>query len=166
MSEPGEHRPPGMGVPTARSRRATGPIDRLNPRSSVGAIVLALGLAVLTALGWALLRGILELTIGLLAVAGFGGWAIGAALRIAPRARLLAAAIAAGTWVAGLVSTWLVAMAILPGSSRTFFERVEHTPFVDWLSPQFGLLELAGLLLLVGAAVMAAGPRASPRARS
>ncbi len=44
-------------------------------------------------------------------------------------------------------------MAILPGSTRTWLERIEGTPFLDWLSPQFGLLELAGLVLWVGAAL-------------
>lgn len=124
----------------------------------------AAGLALLTALAWALLRGILELTTGLLAVAAFGGWTIGTSVRTAPRARSIALATAAASWLAGLVLTWLVAMAVLPGSSRTFVERVEHTPFLEWLAPQLGLLDLAGLLLLTGAAVYAARPIGGPRA--
>lgn len=123
-----------------------------------------MGLALLTALAWALLRGILELTTGLLAVAAFGGWAIGTSVRTAPHARPIALIAAGGSWLAGLVLTWLVAMAILPGSSRTFLERVEHTPFLDWLAPQLGVLDLAGLVLLTGVATYAARPPGSARA--
>ena len=50
-------------------------------------------------------------------------------------------------------------MAMLPGSSRTFLERVEGTPFLDWLAPQFSLLEVAGLVLYVVAALYGARPR-------
>ena len=37
-------------------------------------------------------------------------------------------------WWAGLVCTWLVAMAILPASSRTFLERL-GLPSLDHLPP-------------------------------
>ncbi len=115
--------------------------------------------ATLAALAWALLKGILEFGPGLLGVAVVGGWAIGALLWQVRATPLLAGAIAALAWLLGLVLTWLIAMAILPGSSRTFIERVEGTPFLDWLSPQFGLLEMAGLVLYVLAALYGARPR-------
>ena len=46
---------------------------------------------------------------------------------------------------------------MLPGSSRTFLERVESTPFLGWLAPQFGLIEIVGLILYVAAALYGAG---------
>ena len=131
----------------------------LVPRSRAAAIVEALLVAALAALAWALLKGILEFGPGLLGVAVVGGWAIGALLWQVRATPLLAGAIAALAWLLGLVLTWLIAMAILPGSSRTFIERVEGTPFLDWLSPQFGLLEMAGLVLYVLAALYGARPR-------
>ena len=131
----------------------------LVPRSRATAIVETLLVAALAALAWALLKGILDFGPGLLGVAVVGGWAIGALLWQVRATPLLAGAIAALAWLLGLVLTWLIAMAILPGSSRTFLERVEGTPFLDWLSPQFGLLEMAGLVLYVLAALYGARPR-------
>jgi hypothetical protein len=159
MTEPGERRPTGATSPSAARGPANEPWQRLRPRSAGIAIVEALLVALLAALAWGLLKGILELGVGLLAVAALGGWTIGVVLYQVRLSPLLAAAIAALAWLAGLVATWLVAMTILPSSSRTFVERIEGTAFIDWLSPQFGLLEVVGLLLFVVAAVYGARPR-------
>lgn len=113
---------------------------------------------VLAATAWALIKGILEFP-GVLAVAVVAGWAIGAVLWQVRATPLLAALIAAGAWLLGLVLTWLVAMAILPSSSRTFGERVEGTPFLEWQAPQFGVIEVLGLVLYVAAALYGARPR-------
>ena len=120
-------------------------------------------MALLAAAAWALLKGILELSLGLLALAAFGGWAIGAVLWQVRAAPLLAMAIAALAWLGGLVGTWLVAMAILPASVRTFPERLESTPFLDWLAPQFGVVEIAGLVVFLIAAAYGARPRGTTR---
>jgi TRAP-type C4-dicarboxylate transport system permease small subunit len=55
--------------------------------------------------------------------------------------------LAAATWVAALLMAWLVAMAILPGSERSFAERLDATPFLDWVGPQLGLVDLLCLAL-------------------
>ena len=128
----------------------------------MAALVAACGIGLLAAACWAVLRGILELGATSLLVAGLGGWTIGLTLRQARLPALLAAAMGVATWVVGLVLTWLLAMALLPGSSRTFFERLEGTPFVDWASPQLGLLELAALLLYAVAAGYTARASARP----
>lgn len=117
-------------------------------------------IGLLAAVVWALVKGILEFP-GVLAVAVVGGWAIGAVLWQVRASPLLAALIAAGAWLVGLVLTWLVAMANLPGSSRTFLERVEATPFLEWQGPQFGPIEILGLVLYVGAALYGARPRSA-----
>ena len=124
------------------------------------ALVEAVLIGLLAAVTWALVKGILEFP-GVLAIAVVGGWAIGAVLWQVRARPLLAALIAAAAWLIGLLLTWLVAMAILPGSSRTFLERVEATPFLEWQGPQFGPLELLGLLLYVGSALYGARPRST-----
>lgn len=121
-------------------------------------LIEALLVALLTALAWSLCKGILELGIGLLVVAVVGGWSIGTVLRPIRRAPLIAILFSVLAWLGGLVGTWLIAMALLQASSRTFLERLEATPFVDWLSPQFSLIEIIGLLLLIGAAAYGARP--------
>jgi hypothetical protein len=158
MTHPGEQRPVGGASPTPASSRREGTLERLRPRSTGAAVVEALLIAVLVALAWGLLKGILEIGIGLLPLAVLGGWLIGAVLRPTPRAPWLAVAVAALAWLAGLLFTWLIAMALLPASSRTFLERLQGTPFTDWLSPQFGLVEVAALLLYMAAAAYGARP--------
>ena len=157
MSEPGDRRP--ASEPSRPSPVRAGAAARLYPRSMAMAVTEALLVALLAALAWALLKGILELGVGLLVVSALGGWSIGAVLRQVRPVPLLAAAIAALAWLGGLLLSWLLAMAILPGSSRTFLERIEGTPFIDWIWPQFGLLEIAGLVLFAVAAAYAAWPR-------
>lgn len=129
------------------------------------ALVEAFVIGLVVALAWALLRGILEYGLGLLVLAAVGGWAIGVVLWQVRPAPLLAAAIGLLAWVAGLLLTWLVAMAILPSSARTFLERLEATPFIEWLAPQFGPLEIVALVLLAGGAAYGARPRTSGRVR-
>ncbi len=77
----------------------------------------------------------------------------------AMRARTAAMAVLA--WGLGLVLTWVTAMALLPESTRTLVERLQNTPFLEWLSPQFGWLEIAGLVLYVVAALFGARPRSA-----
>lgn len=169
--QPGDARPPAL---------AQAPGERYRPRSSVPAplerpgLVRGIGLGLLAGLAVAavsaLLRSILDYGVGLLVVAGAGGWLVGAAIRFgawsgrphrASRTpELLAALLGLFTWVAGLLGAWLVAMAILPGSSRTFLDRVADTPFLDWVAPQLGVLNVVELLLLVGLAWY--GARSAP----
>lgn len=121
-------------------------------------LLQALLVTLLAALAWTMLKGVLELGVGLLAVAVIGGWGIGAVLRPIRRGRVIAVGFAALAWLCGLLGTWLIAMALLPGSSRTFTERLEATPFVDWLAPQFGLLEIISFGLFMAAAAYGARP--------
>lgn len=116
-------------------------------------VMLALGMAVLAALAWAVLRGILDLSVGLLVVAGAGGWGIGAALRELPRGRLLGASLGLAAWLSSLLLTWLVTRLVLPGSSLGFTERLAQTGFLDYTLQQAGALELASLALFAGGAL-------------
>jgi hypothetical protein len=112
----------------------------------------------LAALAWAVLRSVLEVGVGLLALAAFAGWAIGATMRSVSAPTWLAVSLAGLAWLLGLVASWLTSMAVLAGSSRTLVERLEATPFLAWLGPQFGWLEVASLALYVGAAAYGARP--------
>ena len=158
MTQPGERRPSSSSssLPT---RRVEGP-ERFRPGSTPLALAEAVLVALLSALAWAIVRGVLEFP-GALAVAVVGGWLIGEILW-SVRAHPLVAAVMAGlAWLAGLVLTWITAMALLPESTRTFIERLQHTPFLDWLGPQFGWLEIIGLALYIVGALFGARPRSA-----
>ena len=126
------------------------------------AIVFGLGATAATVIVSALLRDILDVSFGLLVIAGVGGWLIGAGVRCGAwagrphlaRAVLGVIGVVFGRlcWLLGLVAAWLLSMAILPGSSRSFGDRLTATPFMDWLSPQLDPLDYVQLLLLVGIA--------------
>jgi hypothetical protein len=121
---------------------------------------LGLVAGVVVALACALVRGILDLTTGIIVFAVVGGWVIGAAVRQGawggqPHRPSSAPAVAGAClgalcWLAGVAGAWVVAMATLPGSSRTLPERLASTPFLDWLAPQVGLADLLSLLLFAG----------------
>jgi len=155
MAGPGDHRPTGSIAPRPTSTAEGDAPDAAGPvaaRALAGAAARAIAVALLASMAWALLRAILELGVGLLAVAVLGGWGIGATLRRAGAFPILAGTLAAAAWLLGLIFTWVVALAILQGSSRTLLERLEGTSFLDWMSPQLGLLEIAGLIVYVGVA--------------
>jgi hypothetical protein len=132
---------------------------------------LAWGLA--AAAGTAILLGIVHAVLsnafGQLAVPILGGWLVGWAVRCgAWRGRLhrpssapvaLAAGLGVATWAAGLLCAWLLSQAILPGSTRSFPDRLAATPFLDWLAPQLSVLDGVRLLLLVVAAAFGARSR-------
>ena len=157
MTHPGEQGPPSTAPAPAPRRRLDGP-DRFRPRGLPLALLEAGLVALISAVAWAFLTGVLEFP-GALIVAVIGGWLIGEVLWSVRAHPLLAVAIAAAAWFVGLVLTWMTAMALLPESTRTFVERLQNTPFLDWLGPQFGWLEIAGLVLYVVAALVGARPR-------
>jgi hypothetical protein len=134
---------------------------RATPTPSRVALALASGL--LAALAWAMLRGILDLSVGLLVVAGAGGWGIGAACRGSSRGRPLAGSLGLAAWLASLVLTWLVTRLVLPGSGLGLLERLGQTGFLEYTSQQAGVLELASLALFVGAALVSASPSRARR---
>jgi hypothetical protein len=111
--------------------------------------------------------------VGLLAVSGLGGWLIGVSVawgawhrqphRPASAPAAMAVVLAGGAWLGGLVGSWLVAMWLLPGSSRSFADRLAATPFADWLAPQLGAMELVQLALVAGAAAYGARSGAARR---
>ncbi|MFV2062406.1 MAG: hypothetical protein ACC726_02690 [Chloroflexota bacterium] len=160
MVEPGD-RKPASSVDAQESPARGGDAA---PRSFAAAVALSIAVMLLAAVAWALLHKILELGVGMLAVAVLGGWGIGATLRGARASSVLAAALAASAWLLGLIFSWMVALAILQSSSRTFLERLQNTSFLDWMAPQFGLLEIVGLIVYVAVAAYVARRRTAPSA--
>lgn len=157
MTQPGEQRPPATPAAASPRRPAAGP-ERFRPSSLPMALIEAALVALLSAVAWAFLKGVLEFP-GALIVSVIGGWLIGEVLWSVRAHPAVAAGIAAAAWFVGLVFTWIIAMALLPESTRTFVERLQTTPFLEWLGPQFGWLEIGGLVLYVGAALVGARPR-------
>lgn len=151
---PGDIRPRELERPPGERYRTAGPVIRDRP--DVGrALLLGAGAGLIVAMAAALLRSVLDVTTGLLALAVGGGWAVGAAVRRGAWAgrphgasaapEVMAVCVGAATWVVALIVAWLVAMAILPGSERPLLSRLMSTPFVEWLGPQLGLADLVCL---------------------
>ena len=168
MSGPGEVPPPGPGrlerPPGERDEVATGAASGVAPAArprlprglAYGALAAAGG-----SLVWLVAAGVLELSGGLIVVAGVLAWVIGAAVRTgawsgaahAPDGRPGIIAIALGllTWLAGTFLVYLYALATLPASSVSFAERLTAQPFLDWLAPQvipLAPVELAAFVLV------------------
>ena len=127
-------------------------------RAALFGLPTAVGIGAL----FAFLIGVLDLDVGLLVPAAFGGWLVGVATRAgawpAGRAlpsravRGLAVALAAFAWLAGQFGAYVLSLVLRPDSSLTFDQRVAQSSFLDWLSPQLSLLQVLELLLLCGIA--------------
>lgn len=156
VSRPGDVPPRHLERPPGDRYRDAPTLVRERP-DLVRALALGLAVGCVVAASVALVRSVLDVTAGLLAIAVVGGWAVGAAVRRgawdgtphrgSAASELLGLALGSISWVAGLVLAWVVAMALLPGSERTLPERLTGTPFLDWLAPQAGLLDLVSLVL-------------------
>lgn len=170
---PGETRPRALARPPgerygggAMRDGAAAPLRATQRAVTRPSLVRAALFGLLTAVGigavLAVLIGILDLDIGLLAPAAFGGWAIGIATRAGAwpnvvalpsrPVRGLAIAFAAFAGLAGHFGAYVVSLMLRPDSSLTFDQRVAQSSFLDWLSPQLSLLQVLELLLLCGIA--------------
>lgn len=126
------------------------------------AALIGTGAALLTAVLAAAFNAGLNLLVGVAVVAALGGWLIGRAVRHGawsghahvpnPAPLVLAVLLALAAWLVGEVLAYLLSLAALPGSVRTFPERIASLSFLDWLSPQFGTLEIISLFLIGGLA--------------
>jgi hypothetical protein len=171
-------RPPGerYGGPTMRADAAA-PLGAAQPvaaqpllaqRSLVRAALFGLPTAVGIGALFAFLIGVLDLDVGLLVPAAFGGWVVGVSTRAgawpAGRAlpsravRGLAIALAAFAWLGGQFGAYVLSLVLRPDSSLTLDQRVAQSSFLDWLSPQLSLLQVLELLLLCGIAWYSSRP--------
>lgn len=152
---PGERTPPTQA--SRRLERAPGERYRAPGRSGartsaspheVRGTAWGLLAAAAVALAWGILAGVFDFGLGLLLVAGIGGWAIGWAVawgawrgaehEVASAPGVIAGGLGFLAGVASIVLDYLLALALLPQSSQSFVERLGSTPFGDWLGPQLG----------------------------
>ncbi len=144
---------PAAGVPSPSSSPGTRPTDLL--RAALAGLVVAF----MVALVLGALRAIFDIGPGLLVVAAVGGWLLGAALAWGawgsaahlPNAGVqsMAAVLGAVAWLVGSAIDYLISLALLPASSRTFAERLSDQPFPAWLAPQLSLVDAAQIAILV-----------------
>jgi hypothetical protein len=126
------------------------------------AILAGIGAGVLVSVVYGVLWGGLGITFGLIAVSALGGAGVGVAVRrgawgaaahrSSPAPERLGLLLGAVTWAGCMVASWLAAMATLPASARSLLDRLTSNPFLDWLGPQLGVLELFDLALLASVA--------------
>jgi hypothetical protein len=166
--EPGEARPGSLASPPGDRYRTGESVEpaQLERPDRVRSVVFGVPIALVIALGYGVIRSVLDLSAGLLALSALGGWLLGWAVRSGawsgrphrpsgwPGA--LAVVLAVGAWIGGLIASWLVALWLLPESTRTFAERLGDQPFLDWLGPQLGPLEPVQLLVIVAVAWVSA----------
>jgi len=157
---PGEVRPeatldrsPAERYRTRTATTVPAPLDRFRAVAA-GAVASAV-----VALVMGMLSAIFDVELGSLAVAAVGGWAIGIAVvwgavgfgdgRRPASLGMLAATLGALTWLAASLVDYLVSLAILPGSTRPFGERIAAQPFIDYLGQQLSVVDALQIALLV-----------------
>jgi len=124
------------------------------------ALVYGAGAGIATAVVFAVVGGAADLSLALPFVAGAGGLLIGLATRrgawSGPARRpsrwvpVLAVSVALAAWLAGEFGAYLLTRLLLPDSALSFVDRLGSVSFGDWMSPQFGPLEIIELFLLGG----------------
>lgn len=137
-----------------------GPDARPRSVDVPAALLRTLGAALLGAGLWVFVGGPLGAHVGLLAIALFAGWMIGAAARSGAGSRggpavpvALAGALVA--WALALTGVYVYSLAAIPGlpgadaSGTDLVSRMRDTPIGTFYAAQFGLLDaLEGVLLL------------------
>jgi len=114
--------------------------------------VLALGAiaAIGTGAAWAALSAILDLHLGLLVVAAFGGWLIGSAVKpVGAAARRWAVVLAALAALIGLVGDFLLSQMLLPAASTPIAERLSLGAFLDYLGGTFDIIAAVAIAVMV-----------------
>lgn len=113
---------------------------------------IALGVlaALLTGVAWAVLSAVLGFHLGLLVVAAFAGWIIGTTVRTTgARRRILAAGLAAFTWLVGSVLDFALSQLVLPASTTPLGSRLTPAAYLDYASATFDIIQAASIAILV-----------------
>ena len=168
--QPGETRPrdlrqaPGRRYASTRSEASPG--ARAVPGDRRRGLLFGAGAAVVVALAWLVVAGVLQLDLGTLVVAAICGWAVGTAIVWGawgegmhfPDVPLRVAAVALGiaAWAIGTMLVYLFSQATLPGSTLSFDQRLSATPFVEWFIGQLSPILLLQPALIAGFAYRAA----------
>jgi hypothetical protein len=109
-------------------------------------LLVALG----TALVWAFLSAGLGFHPGLLVVAAFGGWLIGASVRpIGAGSWRIAVVLAVATWVLASILDFAFSQILLPGAVTPLASRLTPGAYLDYLSGTFDVIAAISIALLV-----------------
>jgi hypothetical protein len=105
--------------------------------------------AVATGAGWAILSAALDLHLGLLVVAAFGGWLIGSAVKpIGSQAKRWAVGLAALAALLGIVGDFVLSQLLLPAASTPIADRLTVGAFLDYLGGTFDIVAALAIALL------------------
>ena len=109
-------------------------------------LLVALGTAVV----WAFLSAVLGFHLGLLVVAAFGGWLIGASVRpTGAGAWRIAVVFAVGTWVLASILDFVFSQMLLPEAVTPLVSRLTPGAYLDYLSGTFDVIAAISIALLV-----------------
>jgi hypothetical protein len=114
----------------------------------------ALAFGGITALGtgalWAVLSAVFDLHLGLLVVAAFGGWLIGASVKpVGSRAQRWAIGLALVAALVGSILDFVLAQLLLPAASTPLADRLSIAAFLDYLGGTFDIIEALAVAVLV-----------------
>ena len=133
----------------------------MTARSTPRAVLFGVVSAALVALAYALLSEPLELTLGLLAIAFFGGWLIGNAISYGAwrgqahetyrPLQWLALVLCVGAWLGALIMAFAVSQAFIPQSSLPLAQRLTVDGFFTYLSG----LEFVPVIHVISLALLA-----------
>jgi hypothetical protein len=130
-------------------------------RSTPRAIAFGFAAAAGVALVYAVLSEPLELTLGLLAIAFFGGWLIGNGVAYGAWSnkqhdtyrplRWTALALSVGAWLVALALAYTISQALIPQASTSLSTRLTLGGFFDYLAG----LEIVPVIHVIALALMA-----------
>jgi hypothetical protein len=119
------------------------PIYALDRRRAIHAFDWGALAAIVFAVIYGLLWAVLDLHLGLIAVAVMGGWLIGGAVSHGAwrgalhipsnRLRLLGGVLGGLAWLGGTAVSYLVSQALIQSPATTFAERVSFAGFAEYL---------------------------------
>jgi len=115
--------------------------------------------AVFVAVVYGLLWGVVQLYLGLIAVAVMGGWLIGAGVRRGAwregqhlpdvRLRILSGTLGLAAWLGGAFVAWLSSRAVLPDSSLSLVERLAELGFTDYFVQVYDIVHGVAAVVMV-----------------
>ena len=157
-----ERRAKPVAAPDVAAGWPEPPILRLDRGRALKAFDWGALAGLVVALAYGLLWAVFELHLGLIAVGVMGGWLIGAAVTHGAwhgslhipdrRLRILAAAIAAGSWLVGAFVAYFTSQALFPNPTTDLLQRLSFGGFSEYLISLVDIVHGIALLALVAIA--------------
>ena len=122
------------------------PTGGLVGRAALSGLVAAAAVGLI----WAVLAVVLDFHLGLLVVAGVGGWLIGVAVaRVRPGAWPVAVGSALVAWLIAAALSYLLSQLLLPQAVTPLAERLSLAGLLDYTTQTFDLVQAAAIAILV-----------------